>query len=641
MKLGKKLLASLALMLVLVLSIMPIASAEGGYNEIDRNYETISYDTNVVLGENNVYHIEERIKVNFLNERHGIYRYIPYKGNMQYQEGGVIKDSKYRANIKNVKVKGYKFEKDYENGNVVLQIGDADTYVKGEQEYVISFDFDAGEDKIAAFDRVFINLIPTGWRTAIQNASFTLTLPKEISPENISIFAGEFGEATQSKFEATIEGKVLTAQSIEPLNAFEGATVYSEVPEGYFVNERTNKPLIIFMWILIGLVPLLAVIFYLLFGIDKPIIKVMTVSPPNGITPAEVGYIMDSTVDNKDVLSLIIYWADKGYLTIEQIEEDDSFILTKLGDLPIGANGYEKTMFDGLFASGNIVNTKDLKSKFFSTLELTKTRLRSKFTKSQSTSLHTTASLVCQGIVGLLSIVPIISAILIGGYIEIMGEGFFVISLVLTVITFLIYIGIFAMSSKWYVMSTKSKISSVIGLSIVTGLIYLGIIAIGYFQLPSIIPVIAAILGSILAVLLTCAMPKRTQQCNDWFGELLGLRDFIELAEKERIEMLVHEDPSYFYSILPYAYVLGVSDTWSKKFESIAVEPPSWYYGGGFNMGTFNTYMFLNSFNRCMTNMNQNLSVPPVQMNGGKSGGGFSGGGFSGGGFSGGGGGSW
>lgn len=643
MKQIKKLLAICSLVGLFVLTIMPTVSAQGNYDDIDYNYETLNYDVDVKLSEDNVYHVEEKIKVRFLNRSHGIYRYIPYMGNMQYIEDNQIKDSKYRAKINNVKVDGHNFQKDYKNGNLVLKIGDKDRYVDGEQEYIISFDFDAGDDKISTLDRVYINLIPTGWRTAIQNASFKLTFPKEIPEDSVKVFSGTLGNATQSKFVGLVKDNVLTAFSVAPLDAFEGATVYAQVKEGYFVNERTDKPLIYLMWILIILVPLIAVILYLIFGVDKPIIKIMSVSPPKDMTPAEVGYIMDSTVDNKDVLSLIIYWADKGYLSIAQ-NGKDNFLLTKLIDLPTTANGYEKTMFEGLFASGDSVNTTDLKSTFYDTLQLTKSRLRSKFSKRTKTSLYTSSSRTSQVITGILSIVPIISAVILGGYIVIANFIYSILAILAIVILCGVYVGVVAMSSRWYIMSQKSRVGSIISTSIGGVLLYAVIIALGIWELNSIIPVLAAILASAISLILTCVMPKRTKQCNDWFGELLGLREFIEFAEKERIEMLVNEDPKYFYSVLPYAYVLGVSDTWSKKFESIAVAPPSWYYGGGFNASTFNTFLFLHTFNRCMTNINQNLSVPPVNMNGGNGiggGGGFSGGGFSGGGFSGGGGGSW
>ena len=35
----------------------------------------------------------------------------------------------------------------------------------------------------------------------------------------------------------------------------------------------------------------------------------------------------------------------------------------------------------------------------------------------------------------------------------------------------------------------------------------------------------------------------------------------------DRINALAEENPSYFYDVLPYAYVFGLTDTWAKKFE--------------------------------------------------------------------------
>ena len=41
------------------------------------------------------------------------------------------------------------------------------------------------------------------------------------------------------------------------------------------------------------------------------------------------------------------------------------------------------------------------------------------------------------------------------------------------------------------------------------------------------------------------------------------------MAEKNQLEMLVEQNPNYYYDILPYAYVLNVSKKWIKKFENI------------------------------------------------------------------------
>lgn len=93
------------------------------------------------------------------------------------------------------------------------------------------------------------------------------------------------------------------------------------------------------------------------------------------------------------------------------------------------------------------------------------------------------------------------------------------------------------------------------------------------------------------------------------------------------------QDPKYFYNILPYTYVLGVSDKWIQKFEAIALQAPDWYSGNeGFNMVTFGSFM-----NSTMTSASTAMSSSPSSSGSG----GSSGGGSSGGGSGGGGGGSW
>ena len=108
--------------------------------------------------------------------------------------------------------------------------------------------------------------------------------------------------------------------------------------------------------------------------------------------------------------------------------------------------------------------------------------------------------------------------------------------------------------------------------------------------------------------------------------------------------MMVHETPYLFYNILPFAYVLNLSDAWSKKFENIAIEQPDWYQTKRATTN-FNSYVLWHSLSRNMAVMNTNMTYIPESK--GSSGGGFGGGssggggGFSGGGFGGGGGGGW
>jgi hypothetical protein len=78
-------------------------------------------------------------------------------------------------------------------------------------------------------------------------------------------------------------------------------------------------------------------------------------------------------------------------------------------------------------------------------------------------------------------------------------------------------------------------------------------------------------------------------------GKVRGFKRFLDtldITEKTKLESLVHENPEYFYYILPYAYALGKSNAWMKKFETIEMQAPSWYNcDTTFNMYEFNQFL--------------------------------------------------
>ena len=140
-----------------------------------------------------------------------------------------------------------------------------------------------------------------------------------------------------------------------------------------------------------------------------------------------------------------------------------------------------------------------------------------------------------------------------------------------------------------------------------------------------------------LTALIAPFLSRRTKFYNDVLGEIIGFKDFLQMAEKDRLELLLKDDPQYYYNILPYANVLGVSKIWQDKFEGLTMEPPSYYrlgVGDVFAIAYFNR-IYNSTNNRCRQVMSSRPSSSGSSGGGGFSGG--SGGGFSGGGFGGGG----
>jgi uncharacterized membrane protein len=118
-----------------------------------------------------------------------------------------------------------------------------------------------------------------------------------------------------------------------------------------------------------------------------------------------------------------------------------------------------------------------------------------------------------------------------------------------------------------------------------------------------------------------------------------GFQEFMNRVEADKLRTL---PPDTFEKFLPYAMALGVEAHWAKAFSGIIRNPPTWYTGP--NYSSFNTMMFAHDIGSMSRAAHEAFVAAPRASSSGSgfsSGGGFSGGGFSGGGFGGGGGGAF
>ena len=118
-------------------------------------------------------------------------------------------------------------------------------------------------------------------------------------------------------------------------------------------------------------------------------------------------------------------------------------------------------------------------------------------------------------------------------------------------------------------------------------------------------------------------------------GHILGFRNFILYTEKDKIAVMLEENPELYYHILPYAQVLGVTDEWTDKFDGLDVGSPE-YVACGANIA-FNAVLWHSFYRSLNSSMSSAMVSRPSSSGGGRMSGGF-GGGFGGGGFGGGGG---
>lgn len=612
----------LSFMLCIFFSLFAICNISKAAN----GYTIKAYDVKMVVNEDNTFDITETITTDFTQSKHGIYRKIPTKNTVNRVDGT---SSKNRAKITNIKV-NEKFSTSTENGYKVIKIGDANKTLTGEHTYVISYTYDIGKDKLKDTDELYYNLIGTEWDTTINYLTFTIQMPKEFDKEKLGFSAGTYGSTNSSSVEYIVDDNRIEGFYTGFLRQGEGLTVRLTLPEGYFVRESGNTDGYVIGVVIVSIIfVIISAILWKIYGRDDKVVETVEFYPPEGVNSAELSFLYNGSVDDKGIISLLIYLANKGYLKIEDLGTKNflygnNFRITKLKEYA-GNNENERIFFNGLFKRKNSVTNEDLYDRFYTTIDKIKRRINSKENKKKIFEPSSTKNIVwlvlmCIVIFILITVKPVIEygdpesmifALLFPG----IGFGF-ALGMILGKTKvfekiFGLFWGIFFGGVPWALMVLPILIDEP-----------------RYFALYAIGLICVAIIIFFIKI-----MPKRTPYGNEVLGKIKGFKRFLEVAEKEQLEELVSQNPQYFYYILPYTYALGVSDKWVKQFETIAIQEPNWYYSQTvFSVSSFGTFM-----SSTMKSAQNTMTSSPSSSGGG----GSSGGGFSGGGSGGGGGGSW
>lgn len=302
---------------------------------------------------------------------------------------------------------------------------------------------------------------------------------------------------------------------------------------------------------------LIGLIVFVILNRKKKIIEVVEFSAPDGMTPADAGYVIDKSIDDRDISSLLIYWAEKKYIEIIQ-NEDKTVILKKLKDADDKMKVYEQTMFNTVFSQKVEVNLKDLPVIIKPITSTIKKQIKDENNKKYFNSkIESTSTWLTLGITCLLVFLSYFFGS--GGTFSIIcGVIIFAISTIFSNICNKVYIQKKLKAIILYIVGIVLFLIFAL-LNLVysfTNLYVLGLITITTFL-------------CLLTYILCPFLEYRTKEGQFVVGRLLGLKKYLEVTEKEKIEMLIKENPEYFYNIIPYAYVLNVSNEWIENYNFV------------------------------------------------------------------------
>jgi uncharacterized membrane protein len=437
-------------------------------------------------------------------------------------------------------------------------------------------------------DELYWNVTGDEWDVGLGAATARIELPAGAEGIRAIAFNGAYGSTRQ---EANVETSGTTVRIAMPhaLGFHEGLTavvgwnkgVVVEPPAAARAAEAVSSN-----WPLAIPVPvfLLAFLIWRRRGRDPRRLPIaVQYEPPPGLSPAEAGTLLDNSADLRDITATLVDLAVRGYLKIEEYEENKLFgLLSGRGyalrqlDPPAGAPElapHEQRMLDGIFRRhGTRVELSDLKEEFYTELPGIKS----------------------------------------GIFDRLLGRGFY-------------HARPDKVRTHWMVAGV------LLGALIAIGG---GAMAAGFLMTP--VPFIVA--GVVVAGVLlwfSLVMPARTEAGARALEQVLGFEEFLRRVESENLKRIIIGHPELFDRYLPFAMAFGVERRWARAFEGIYTQPPTWYVGP--SMTHFNVNSFSASLAHLSTTAGSTLTSSPRSS----SGSGFGGGGSSGGGGGGGGGGAF
>jgi uncharacterized membrane protein YgcG len=441
------------------------------------------------------------------------------------------------------------------------------------------------------YDEFYWNVTGDEWSIPIESAGAHIVLPGGAANLRAKAFTGAY-RSTGRDADVQITGTGVDVQTRDPLPMHEGLTVSVAFDKGAVREPSALSRLSLFLrsnWPLF--MPIVA--FFAMFwwwwtrGRDPRLRPIAAqYQPPDNLSPGEVGTLIDNSVDMRDITASIVDLAVRGYLTIEEKQQDHLLGLTHSKNYVFhlkksraewnSLKPHEQELLDGIFSGGNAGDAVPLDA------------------------LHNTFYANIPGIRNQI-------------FASLVGDGY-------------------------YAQRPDSVRSTYILFGVLTGFILVagGIWIANHSGMQPLPFVVAGLLTGAIICGFGWFMPARTQAGARALEGVLGFEDFLAHVESDRFNRTI-KTPEMFEKFLPFAMALGVEKNWSKAFQGIYTQPPQWYQGSyGPN---FYPYMFANDLNSMSSMAGDVLTSAPRSAEGsafssdsGGGGGGFEGGGFGGGG---------
>jgi len=594
------------------------------------------YKINLNVHENNIIDVTETITVNFYKSGlHGIYKIIPNWLEYTDKNGKTISRKSKTQNLKALDEE-YTLEK--VNDKEKIKIGSPDSTVSTRYKtYTITYQYDMGKDPYNGFDEFIFHAFGDYWGTSIKNASLEIKMPTTIKENSIKFFADKYRKQDITSYMNyyTI-GNTLYAQLSSSYDLQKSLTIDLELPEGYFKNtNNTYGSLSLLLCLTIIIFTLITFIKWLKHGKDlEKVTETVEFSVPENYDSASIGYIFKKESGRKLAISLIVELASKGFIKIEETEDETTRTIINLCPFNV-SKAINRTIYIKKIKDATKPTDMEILMEYFPN-GISEATIDNDFDNFYSK----TEKLVSKGYIKIeKDTINEYSKEELDNISNQLKEEAFKGKPVMTSNEKIVYDKLFAHGDYNVLSEDKdfykvfdeittnlqkelddkiNDVTSYKNMAITSALFFLSTVyfRFAFCNFKDLNPIFnwlyfITFCSIIITFILSIFMKRKNTEGERLFAKIISFRNYLETAEKAQLEALINSNPNYFYDILPYAYVLGVSKSWIEKFENIPV-PQN-------DMGNFN-YCNMDSFNE----LAGSVSTPSSSSSGGGCGGGCS-----------------
>jgi uncharacterized membrane protein YgcG len=473
---------------------------------------------------------------------------------------------------------------------------------------------DANRD-LPAMDELYWNVTGADWDVPLQMVTAEVRLPPGVEISQAAAYQGRTGSGDQVP--VTFAGSTARVRAAGVINSGEQLTLGVGWPAGAVQRDPSR----VMAWGEASLqdrvagaqpgpltyLPLVLPLIALWFGYrawdrrgrdPKARAIVVRWEPPEDLSPAEAGTLVDHTPDMHDIISTLVELAVKGYVVIE---ERDKTGFLKLGNEYVfhlvrdrGDWGdllpHQRRFLDGLFkhrsdgvggilkAALGLENDAQVDAPVGALASVELSDLKNEFYKE----------------------IPDIKDAIFD-----------------------------ALVRKGHYLRRPDRVRGMwIGGAVVFAVAGFGAFAALTDSNPllGLITAAAAVASALILGFFGLIMPARTKKGARTREAALGFRQFLEKVESPRYKRMI-KSPEQFEEYLPYAMAFQCQEEWARAFDDILTEPPDWYYGGH---GRFHASSFASDMGTMASTAGTAMASSPSSS--GSGGGGSAGGGGGGGG---------